>query len=46
VVFPAFELILVAKNLERIGDHATNIAEDVIYLVQGQDIRHNIADRR
>src|SRR6266446_2575272 len=28
VVFPAFELILVAKNLERIGDHATNIAED------------------
>jgi len=46
VVFPACELILVAKNLERIGDHATNIAEDVIYLVQGQDIRHNIADRR
>jgi len=39
-------LILVAKNLERIGDHATNIAEDVIYLVQGQDIRHNTVDRR
>jgi len=46
VVFPAFELILVAKNLERIGDHATNIAEDVIYLVQGQDIRHPTVDRR
>src|SRR5208283_4077627 len=40
------ELILVAKNLERIGDHATNIAEDVIYLVQGQDIRHPSVDRR
>ena len=46
VVFPAFELILVAKNLERIGDHATNVAEDVIYIVQGQDIRHPSVDRR
>jgi phosphate transport system protein len=46
LVFPAFELILVAKNLERIGDHATNIAEDVIYIVQGQDIRHPSVDRR
>src|SRR3981189_3634277 len=39
VVFPAFELILVAKNLERIGDHAPNIAEDVIYFFAGQDTR-------
>lgn len=46
VVFPAFELILVAKNLERIADHATNIAEDVIYIVQGQDVRHPTVDRR
>ncbi|MGB6432295.1 MAG: phosphate signaling complex protein PhoU [Candidatus Acidiferrales bacterium] len=46
VIFPAFELILMAKNLERIGDHATNIAEDVIYIVQGRDVRHNALDRR
>jgi phosphate transport system protein len=46
VVFAAFELILVAKNLERIGDHATNIAEDVIYAVAGRDVRHPAVDRR
>lgn len=36
----ALALILVARHLERIGDHATNIAEDVIYLIQGRDVRH------
>jgi phosphate transport system protein len=36
----ALSLILVARNLERVGDHATNIAEDVIFIGTGKDIRH------
>jgi phosphate transport system protein len=36
----ALSLILISRNLERVGDHATNIAEEVIYIVQGRDIRH------
>lgn len=36
----ALALILISRNLERVGDHATNVAEEVIYLVRGRDVRH------
>lgn len=35
----ALDLILVSRHLERIADHSTNIAEDVIYIIKGEDIR-------
>lgn len=38
----ALSALIVAKNLERVGDHATNIAEDVIFWVKGADVRHGI----
>jgi phosphate transport system protein len=42
-VEPAVELILISRHLERVGDHATNIAEDVIFIVEARDVRHRSA---
>jgi phosphate transport system protein len=44
-ILQALDLILVSRNLERIADHATNIAEDVIYMVLGRDIRHHAEEK-
>ena len=42
VVEQALDLLLIARNLERVADHATNIAEDVIFWVRGADVRHHV----
>ncbi|MBZ5705240.1 MAG: phosphate signaling complex protein PhoU [Acidobacteriia bacterium] len=41
----ALDALLVARNLERVADHATNIAEDVIFWVRGADVRHNVGQQ-
>jgi phosphate transport system protein len=41
---PALDLILVSRHLERIGDHATNVAEDVIFMVSARDVRHHAVE--
>lgn len=46
LVSAAIDLLFVARNLERIGDHATNIAEDVIFWVKGIDVRHHMQQRK
>ena len=41
---PGIDLILISRHLERVGDHATNVAEDVIFIVEARDVRHHADD--
>ncbi len=41
----ALALILISRNLERVADHATNIAEDVIFIAEARDVRHHALER-
>jgi len=41
----AIELLFIAKALERIGDHAKNMSEQIIYLIKGKDVRHTGVDQ-
>jgi phosphate transport system protein len=41
----ALELLLVSRNLERVADLATNVAEDAVYLAEGKTIKHHLEDR-
>jgi phosphate transport system protein len=43
-ITPSIDTVWIAKAIERIGDHAKNIAEHVIFIAQGEDVRHSSPD--
>lgn len=45
LISPSLDLLFLAKAIERIGDHSKNIAEFIIYVVKGEDVRHSPIDR-
>jgi phosphate transport system protein len=44
-ITPALEIVFIAKSIERIGDHAKNVAENVVHVVKGKDVRHATAEQ-
>ncbi len=45
MISPSLDLLFLAKAIERIGDHAKNIAELIIYVVKGEDVRHTSIEK-
>jgi phosphate transport system protein len=45
MISAGLDLLFLAKAIERIGDHAKNIAEQIIYIVKGADVRHSSMDQ-
>jgi len=44
-ISPSLDLLFLAKSIERVGDHAKNIAEQIIFIVKGEDVRHTAIDK-
>jgi phosphate transport system protein len=44
-ISPSLDLLFLAKSIERVGDHAKNIAEQIIFIVKGEDVRHATVDK-